>query len=106
MPELTAFRQSLASYCCAVLIVIPVSDRVRDLSTVWTLVLSVQERTFQLLKPIASFDSGLGSSSSRQTSLPCTFMGLVHPGLPEEVNLHRRSGRNAYNICIGRLRDA
>lgn len=88
------------------LIVIPVSDRVRDLSTVRPFVLPVQGCTFQLLNPIASFDSGIGSSSSRQTSLPSTFMGLVHPGLPEEVNLHRRSGQNAYNIYVSKVHDA
>lgn len=105
-PELTAFGQPLVSYCYAVLITIPVSGRVGDLSTAWTLVLSVQECTSQLLNPSASLDSGTGSSSSRQAPLPRAFKGLVRPGLPEEVNLRRRSGQNACKIYASKVHGA
>lgn len=98
VPEFRAVKQLLISSCSSVLISIPVPDPVRGLNVVRTFVRSVQGCMFQLLNPGTSSDSG--SSSSRQTSLPCPFAGLVHPGPPEVDHLLRHSGPNASSGCV------
>ncbi|KAM6404494.1 uncharacterized protein O9250_009185 [Rhynochetos jubatus] len=88
------------SCCCAVLITIAISGCVRGLGTARTFVVSVCECcTFQLLNPVVSFDRGLGRSSSRQTSLPHTFMGLAE-STAEATKLYPRDAFSRKPRCL------